>query len=286
MNILVSCNDNYGMPLMVMLTSFLSMNPCSDKETHTIYMLETSLSDDMNEKIATCVRSFSADYMRVHLSGNPFASAKTKPYISKETYYRLLAAEYIPMELERILWLDADIIVRKDIRGFYESSFDGNLGIACGYGPAMQKLIYDNACSLKLRSPETYFNAGVMLLNLAECHNEFSKEKIDVLTNHGKTDNYMFPGQDVVNKLFDSRVKIEDYRKFNCMIHCIASVADLEYAKEHAAIIHFPGGAKPWKFNDIHFADEWLNWYKKCFGETATVRRVSYFRLKALYGKL
>ena len=286
MNILVSCNDNYGIPLMVMLTSFFSTNPCLDEEKHSIYMLETGLSDEMNEKIAACVRNFSANYVRLHLPGDPFATAKTKPYISKETYYRLLAAEYIPGEVDRILWLDADIIVRKDIHGFYDSSFDSNLGVACGYGPAMQKLMYDNACSLKLQSPETYFNAGVMLLNLPECRKAFSKEGIELLTGNGKTDGYKFPGQDVVNKLFDSKVKIEDYKKYNCMIHSITSSADLQYAKEHAAIVHFPGGAKPWKFYDIHFADEWMKWYKKCFGETEKIRRMSYFRLKALYDRL
>ena len=286
MNILVSCNDNYGMPLMVMLTSFLSMNPCSDKEKHTIYMLETSLSDDMNEKIETCIQGFSACYVRVHLAGNPFASAKTKPYISKETYYRLLAAEYIPKELERILWLDADIIVRKDIRRFYESSFDGNLGIACGYGPAMQKLMYDNACSLKLQCPEMYFNAGVILLNLTEWRNKIMKEKILQVVDSSIAKTYQFDDQDMINLLLDGNIRIEDYRKYNCMIHSITSAADLEYAKEHAAIVHFPGGAKPWKFNDIHFADEWLNWYKECFGEAAKVRRVSYFRMKTLYDRL
>ena len=119
MNILVSCNDHYGMPLMVMLTSLLSTNPCNAEKEHMVYMLEANLSDSMNERIADCVRRFHAGYERLHLPDDPFISAKTKPYISKETYYRLLAAEYLPKDIERILWLDGDIIVRKDIGLFY-----------------------------------------------------------------------------------------------------------------------------------------------------------------------
>ena len=228
MNILVSCNDNYGIPLMVMLTSFLSTNPCLDEEKHTVYMLETNLSDAMNKKIATCVRNFSANYVRLHLPGDPFASAKTKPYISKETYYRLLAAEYIPGDVDRILWLDADIIVRKDIRGFYDSSFDGNLGVACGYGPAMQKLMYDNACSLKLQSPETYFNAGVMLLNLPEWRKKIVKERITQIVSSTKAETYQFDDQDMINLLLDGNVIIKNYKKYNSMIHSITSSADLQ----------------------------------------------------------
>ena len=285
MNILVSCNDHYGMPLMVMLTSLFSTNPCGAEKEHTVYMLEANLSDSMNERIAACVRHFHADYERLHLPDDPFASAKTKPYISKETYYRLLAAEYLPPEMERILWLDGDIIVRKNIGKFYHSPFEENMAIACGYGPAMRDLINENACSLGLRHPESYCNAGVMLLNLPECREKISKEKINRLAESGKTERYLFPGQDVVNLLFDGKFKVEEYMKYNCMIHCITNQDDLAEAKINAAVVHFSGEAKPWKFNDIHFADEWLAWYKTCFGETADIKRMSYFRLKALYDR-
>ncbi len=285
MNILVSCNDHYGMPLMVMLTSLFSTNPCGAEKEHTVYMLEANLSDSMNERIAACVRHFHAGYERLHLPDDPFASAKTKPYISKETYYRLLAAEYLPPEMERILWLDGDIIVRKNIGKFYHSPFEENMAIACGYGPAMRDLINENACSLGLRHPESYCNAGVMLLNLPECREKITKEEINRLTESGKTERYLFPGQDVVNLLFDGKFKVEEYMKYNCMIHCITNQDDLAEAKINAAVVHFSGEAKPWKFNDIHFADEWLVWYKTCFGETADIKRMSYFRLKALYDR-
>ena len=285
MNILVSCNDHYGMPLMVMLTSLFSTNPCGAEKEHTVYMLEANLSDSMNERIAACVRHFHAGYERLHLPDDPFASAKTKPYISKETYYRLLAAEYLPPEMERILWLDGDIIVRKNIGKFYHSPFEENMAIACGYGPAMRDLINENACSLGLRHPESYCNAGVMLLNLPECRKKITKEKINRLAESGKTERYLFPGQDVVNLLFDGKFKVEEYMKYNCMIHCITNQDDLAEAKINAAVVHFSGEAKPWKFNDIHFADEWLVWYKTCFGGTADIKRMSYFRLKALYDR-
>ena len=62
MNILISSNDNYKVPTMVMLTSFFDCNP----EKHTVYMLESALSDGTRLRIVEllasreyCVRALS-----------------------------------------------------------------------------------------------------------------------------------------------------------------------------------------------------------------------------------
>ena len=285
MNFLVSCNDRYAMPLTVMLTSLLSTNPVSFRDSHTVYMLESELSDDANNRIADTVTHLGAAYIQIRLTPDIFAAAKTRPHITKETYYRLLAAQFLPQSLDRVLWLDADLIVRGGLRAFYDTELGGAWAAACGYGPAMQAMIRSNADSLGMQYPDRYFNAGVMLMDLAACRQEITEDALARFTGPATTDGLLFPGQDVVNLLFDGHVTIEDYRLYNCMTHCITSAEDLAYAKEHAKIVHFPGAAKPWKFNDIHFADEWMDWYRICFCEATTLPRMSYFRLKALYDK-
>ena len=146
----------------------------------------------------------------------------------------------------------------------------------------MEHLIRDNASRLGLAHPETYFNAGVMLMDLTKCRNVVSEDELARIAAE-KTGDFLFPGQDTVNLLFDGRIMMLDYRIFNCMTHCIVTPEDLAFARENALIVHFPGEAKPWRFDDIHFADEWAEWYRRCFGEQASLRRMSYFRLKALY---
>ena len=42
-------------------------------------------------------------------------------------YYRLLAAEFLPETLDRVLYLDPDIIVIRPLEELYHMSFDGNL---------------------------------------------------------------------------------------------------------------------------------------------------------------
>ncbi len=285
MNILVSCNDRYVMPLAVMLCSFFASDPCAEDGRHRVFMLESELSDEGSERLEKLVQGFGGEYVRLRVSSELFASSKTRIHITRETYYRLLAAEYLPEDLDRVLWLDADMIVRKSIKEFYDMPLEGHMAAAGGYGPAMQELITKNALSLGLKSPGTYFNAGVMLMDLGACRENITKEAVLKAAEPEKTERFLFPGQDVVNLIYDGKTVLRDYRLYNCMIHCIASPEDLAFARENARIVHFPGEAKPWKFNDIHFADEWAEWYRRCFPQSPEPRRMSYFRLKALFGR-
>lgn len=282
MNILVSCNDNYLMPLEVMLKSFFDSNP--SPVPHQIYMLRSSLSKEADDRLGDLVDSLGGVYHSIPVDSSDFDGAATKSYISKETYFRLMAAEYIPEEVDRILWLDADILVRKSLKDLFDVDLDGKWAAACSYGPSMISLIRRNAESLGLSHPGEYFNAGVMLYDLGACRKADIKSAQNDFFTKNKGKNLMFPGQDLVNAIFDGHVKIVDYRLWNSMTHCIARKDDLVYAKENAAIVHFPGRAKPWKFNDIHFADEWDDVYKSLYGKDFPDERLSYFSLKALFG--
>jgi len=281
MNVLASCNDNYAMPLKVMLFSFFESNPSSP--AHHIYMFHSDLSASADESFRLMVENFGGTYHSITVDPDAYSGADTRIHISKETYYRLLASRYLPSEVDRILWLDADIIVRKPIDGLYNMDLGDNWAAACGYGPLMHRLIYDNAESLGMKDPDRYFNAGVMLFDLNKCREvDFASRQKDFFSKGRKL---LFPGQDLVNTLFESHVKLVDYRIFNSMIHCIDGEDDLRYAEENAAIVHFPGQAKPWKFNDIHFAAEWEKTYRRCFGKDAPLRRISYFMLQAMFNK-
>ena len=285
MNILVSSNDRYKVPLMVMLSSFIRHNPVRDGEKHTVWLIESEMSEPVYREIEAFLAEKSVNLRRLHVSGELFAEAGTRAYISRETYYRLLAGNLLPETENRVLWLDADMLVRSSIRALYEHDLGEAMVAACGYGEPMRELIKDNADRLEMHHPESYFNAGMMLLNLKSCRENISQEKLQTLVSGDRTKDFLFPGQDVTNILFDGSVRLLDWRIWNCLIHCIRDTEDLEYEKENAAIVHYAGEAKPWKFSDIHFADEWMEEYRAVCGEDAQPKRMSYFRLKALFDR-
>ncbi len=285
MNILVSSNDRYKVPLMVMLSSFIRHNPVRDGEKHTVWLIESEMSEPVYREIEAFLAEKSADLRRLHVSGELFAKAGTRSYISRETYYRLLAGSLLPETESRVLWLDADMIARSDIRTLYEHGLGDAMAAACGYGEAMQELIERNARSLGLNDPKSYFNAGVMLLNLKALRENITEARLMELVTGESTKKYLFSDQDVLNLLLNGKVHILDWKIWNCLIHCIRDAEDLEYEKENAAIVHYAGEAKPWRFSDIHFADEWMEEYRTVFGEDAQLKRMSYFRLKALFDR-
>lgn len=279
MNVLTAVNSAYLLPLVVMLQSLFDNNSKID-----VYLLYSDLKAEELNALGDFIRSKNSVLFPLKIESAAFTNAPTLKYITKETYYRLLAAEILPDTVERLLWLDADIIVAKNIEKFYNTDFDGNCFAACSYGTPMKKMIADHCLELGIPDSSKYFNAGVLLYSM-EALRKINVKKLvdDCLTDQSKL---KFADQDVLNLIFYNQVKIEDYRYYNAMIHCIANPEEQDFMSENAVIIHFPGEAKPWKFNDLPFSDLWLYYYNRSpYGKTP-IRRNSYFRLKAAFEKM
>ncbi len=278
-NILVAVNSSYLLPLAVMLESLFDHNSDID-----IYLLYSDLKEEELQELDDFIKNKTSVLFPLKIESETFAHAPTLKYISKETYYRLLAAELLPDTVDRLLWLDADIIVAKNIGKFYATGFDGNCLVACSYGTPMQKTIADNCARLGIADSGKYFNAGVLLYNMEALRKLDVRKRIDQCFQ--EQPRLTFPGQDITNLIFHNQVKIEDYRYYNAMIHCIANLEERHFMEENAAIIHFPGEAKPWKFHDLPFSDLWMDYYNRSpYGKTP-IRRNSYFRLKAAFEKM
>ena len=80
-----------------------------------------------------------------------------------ETYYRLFVAELLPADLDRVLYLDCDIIVDGDVSEMYFSDLDGISALAC------TDIVSVQSCSperLGYDARHGYFNSGMMLINI------------------------------------------------------------------------------------------------------------------------
>ena len=83
--------------------------------------------------------------------------------ISMATYYRCMFPSILPETVDKVLYLDCDIVIRGDISAFWNTDLEG-YGVACIEDIGSQEkeryelLHYDPA--------DSYFNAGVLLINL------------------------------------------------------------------------------------------------------------------------
>ena len=117
-NILVTLDENYLHHLNVMLFSLLHSNPDCDFD---VYLLHAAIG----EEALTQTRSLLAPSGRlisVQAADLELGDAPTTARYPREIYYRIFAARYLPQSLDRILYLDPDIIVNGSIRELYQQS--------------------------------------------------------------------------------------------------------------------------------------------------------------------
>ena len=112
MNVLVTINKKYLEKMHVMVTSLLD----NCKENVDIYVL----ANDVKEKDLSKLKiKENGKFHLLHYTNETLDNAPTTKRYPSVIYYRLLAATFLPPSLDRVLYLDPDIIVLKDLSNLY-----------------------------------------------------------------------------------------------------------------------------------------------------------------------
>ena len=131
MNILVSSDKNYLDITATMLYSLYIHN----KEKINVWFLNKSISHIDKEKFTNYLyEKCKIKVFFIDIDESIFNSLTTPLYIkhiSIETYFRLIAQFLLPPNVERILWLDSDIIVKGSLKDFYYQTIDSLSMVAC-----------------------------------------------------------------------------------------------------------------------------------------------------------
>lgn len=174
-------------------------------------------------------------------------------YMSLSTLYRFKIMEYIPKNIDKVLYLDGDMIVTAPLDDLFATD------LSDFYAGVVEEKGAFQAQNLRLKSGR-YFNAGMILFNvkalkthdiLAEALTYYKKNK-DRIVSHD---------QDILNGMWDQKVKFLD-QKFN--------VPSFVKKFKNPIIIHYTGFVKkPWHAYCRHpQKNEWLKYaqmspYKK-----------------------
>ena len=191
-------------------------------------------------------------------------------HIARTTYYRLMAAELLPNNVDKIIYMDGDMIVIGDIHALWE--FDITNYAVAG---AVDSLQFDDEIYRRLAFDKKngYFNAGVELINLRYWreHN-ISNQAIAYIESH--QDSLPFMDQDVINTILADKKAFIPIRynyqtmyltKFFSKAFTPEFMNDVLLNKEHPVIIHYNGGVKPWswRYYALPYRKEWLRAYWK-----------------------
>ncbi|WP_234902524.1 glycosyltransferase family 8 protein [Agrobacterium larrymoorei] len=132
---------------------------------------------------------------------------RTTSYWSRATYGRLILPELLDGNHARLVYLDADVIVKQDISHLFSMSMTGALMAAVPI--KVSEFVDARNSALKRKKDTPYFNAGVIAVNLELWNFEKTTEKaFDLL----KTNHFDFLDQDVLNVLATDQLIQLDWR--------------------------------------------------------------------------
>lgn len=273
MNILLTLDRNYLAPMRVLLTSLFLTNP--DERFHIFIAGDGLEESDLASARALCNR-FSAQLTLLAVDDSLFAAAPTIRYYSRAMYYRLLAAQLLPETLERILYLDPDMLILGPIRELYDTDMGDYLFAACIHKGLVDLSTPVNRVRLGTQEAEGYFNSGMLLINLCEMRRRVHPQAIfDYVDKNRQL--LVLPDQDVLNALYaeailplDERLYNYDARHYSEYLVASQGVCDMAWVTQNTRILHFCGRRKPWK--------------KSVTGRFLALYR-HYMRLEELYGR-
>lgn len=248
MNLLFAINHNFTELLCGCLTSVLKNG---DFDHYSVYILHSDLTaEDQN-----AIRQTAGCRVELHflpIDERMFDGFPETNRYPKQIYYRLAAPLLLPEELDRILYLDVDLVVINSLQELYHTDFEGNYYVACSHvGSSLTRL---NQLRLGIREDVPYINTGVMVMNLPLLRQNLSLEQIRLIAME-KMRSFILPDQDILTVMHGEYIKLVDTMRYNLSDRLIRlnnadprnEKIDLQWVRDHAAILHFYGKNKPWK---------------------------------------
>lgn len=253
MHILVSFDKNYIGPFQTMLKSLALNNAAGGLH---IWLLHSAIpADDLQRLTEYCARQ-GAELTPVQISRDFFADAPVSKQYPQEMYYRLLAPFALPRELDRILYLDPDILVINPLRPLWEMDMQGYTFAAACHNVTAD--IVNEVNRRRLDTEQDYYNTGVMLMDLVKARETVKPEEVFAYVREHALE-LLLPDQDVFNGLYgkytlsiDDRIWNYDARYYHAYLLRSKSVCDMDWVMRNTAILHFCGKKKPWHASYTH----------------------------------
>lgn len=248
MNILVTLDSGYIAVLQIMLKSLLISNPDTMFE---IYVMNSTLTS----RDFTAITDYLQNNPRIQLidikiNDDMLNNAPITDRYPKEMYYRIFAAQFLPKDVDRVLYLDPDLVVLKNLNSLYNVDMDGYYFAAASHVGRILTNI--NALRLQMDDKAPYINSGVMVMNIDLLRKE---QDFDCVFNYIEKNKHLLvlPDQDVISAVYGGKIiRINPYiynmtERLLLLPSTVEKGITPEWVKNNSVIVHFCGRNKPWK---------------------------------------
>lgn len=266
---IVVCGDHrFVMPMGVLFYSISKNNKDVDVCVHLI--TDASLTDDDEQRLEAVVTEYregnSLKIYKVDADRIRKVMNFKDGFYKIQTFYRLFIADLLPQDVDRVLYLDGDIIVRGSLLDLWHLPLDG---VALGGAQDAEEGVIGYFNRLHYSSLKGYFNAGVLLINLRFWReNNLQQQFIDFA--HEYPERIVLNDQDILNYVCRD-CKREIPLKYNVQSgylfkddHAVFDIwkhpEELTEARVRPVILHYSGD-RPWEKDCKHpYKEEWFRY--------------------------
>ena len=236
-NVGLACDENYSKYAGVVIASVL-VNASEDDDL-CFYILTDGLSDEKQSEIIKLKAIKNCEIKFITLDEKLFdayKNIKTHSYIPICTFYRLRLSHILP-DIDKIIYLDCDVVVNKSLKDLYAADLDEN--IAGGVRDINKRILKQNP---------SYVNAGMLVMDLKKIREQHIEDEfLDWTQKH--IDTIKMGDQEIINEVLKGKIKVLDDR-WNVQSSNFTNRSS--YTK-NPWIIHFVSKRKPWHFGSFSY---------------------------------
>lgn len=253
-------NNDYIPYVSVAIKSILENH---SKTNINIHILTNYISEEKLNIVKELFYSYQEQQLKIHIVDDTSLKG-LKDTWSIYTWYRVLLPQILPANIHRILYLDADVIVKDNLQDLFILNME-NKAIAGTIDIETFNNITFERCGFEME--KKYICAGVMLMNL-DYWREYNLTNKIIDWGRKNNDRIKFPDQDTINYLcrdnkiiLPLRYGIQSAFFINDQFYQEPLSKELSDCINRPAIIHYAGCA-PWiKELSTHLqTHEWIKY--------------------------
>ena len=158
MDIVFITDNNYAFPTKIAIKSLIKNK--NETTKYNIHIICVELNDENLKNLATLKTLDKNVSIDIIMKASIYADVQAHAYVSRSALYKFQLAN-IFNNLDKILYLDSDIIVEKDLSDLFDIDLENLYAAVVSDHWSIQFMNTNGRINHK-----DYFNSGIMLLNL------------------------------------------------------------------------------------------------------------------------
>ena len=233
-SIVLAADNAYLIPLETTIKSVLYHNTEVD-----FYILNSDIAPEWFKLLERKMEVVNSTIHNVHLAKELFEGYKTGPHLNYASYFRFFATKVV--DSDRVLYLDSDIIVTRDLSPLFRIDLNGYY-----LGAVDDIYAYEERTS--------GFNSGVLLMDVAKWK-EYSiiNSLLKLAAEHNQA--VHLGDQSILNSYFENNWMPLD-KTYNYMVGADTFHLNQECERlddNQPAIVHYASHDKPWNTYSIGY---------------------------------